>query len=95
MNQPLLRSWTAHSCSDQTNINNQENPTMQNTLFFKIMIVFFALAVPIAIVFTVWRTLFAGLNSITKVKRGNSPEDTAEAEQLQTEQNKSADDKSG
>ncbi len=63
---------------------------MENNLYFKIMIVFFALAVPIAIVFTVWRTLFAGLNSISKVKRGNSPEDTAEAEQLQSEQSKSA-----
>lgn len=60
---------------------------MQNTLYFKIIIVFFALAVPISIAFMVWRTLFAGLNSISKVKRGNSPEDTAEAEQLQAEQN--------
>ncbi|MEO6975489.1 MAG: hypothetical protein ABI144_06380 [Gallionella sp.] len=68
---------------------------MQDTLYFKIAIVFFVLAVPIAIVFTVWKTLFAGLNSISKVKRGNSPEETAEAVQLQTEQNKSADDKSG
>ena len=68
---------------------------MQNTLYFKIIIVFFALAVPIAIAFMVWRTLFAGLNSISTTKRGNSPEDTAEAEQLQAEQNQSADSKAG
>jgi phosphotransferase system glucose/maltose/N-acetylglucosamine-specific IIC component len=68
---------------------------MEDSLFFKIIIVFFALAVPIAIAFMVWRTLFAGLNSISTTKRGNSPEDTAEAEQLQAEQNKSADSQAG
>jgi hypothetical protein len=68
---------------------------MVNSLYFKIIIVFFALAVPISIAFMVWKTLFAGLNSIPTVKRGNSPEDTAEAEKLQSEQNSSAGDKAG
>jgi hypothetical protein len=62
---------------------------MQDSIFFKIIIVFFALAVPISIAFMVWRTLFAGLHSISTTKRGNSPEDTADAEQLQTGQSKS------
>ena len=68
---------------------------MPDSLFFKVVIVIFALAVPISIAFMVWRTLFAGLNSISKVKRGNSPEDAAEAERLQAEQSRSADSKAG
>ncbi|MCG6933285.1 MAG: hypothetical protein LJE57_06565 [Gallionella sp.] len=68
---------------------------MEDSLFFKVIIVFFALAVPISIAFMVWKTLFAGLNSISTTKRGNSPEDTAEAERLQAEQNKSADSEAG
>jgi phosphotransferase system glucose/maltose/N-acetylglucosamine-specific IIC component len=68
---------------------------MEMSGYLKVVIVFFALAVPISIAFMVWRTLFAGLNSISTTKRGNSPEDTAEAEQLQADQNNSADSKAG
>lgn len=78
-----------------TALNLKESSTMPDSLFFKVVIVLFALAVPISIAFMVWRTLFAGLNSISTTKRGNSPEDIAEAERLQAEQNKSADSKAG
>jgi hypothetical protein len=75
--------------------NLKEKSTMEMSGYLKVVIVFFALAVPISIAFMVWRTLFAGLNSISTTKRGNSPEDTAEAEQLQADQNNSADSKAG
>ncbi len=44
--------------------------------YLKVLILFFALAVPISIVFLVYRTLFSGLNSISKTSRGNPEADT-------------------
>jgi hypothetical protein len=53
--------------------------------YMKIVILVFALAIPISIAFLVYRTLFSGLNSISKTRRPlNMPEDAAEPEQAQS-----------
>jgi len=48
---------------------------MENAGFLKIVILIFALAVPIAIVMAVYKTLFSGLRSISSSKDANSTQD--------------------
>ncbi|MGB7598643.1 MAG: hypothetical protein WBM09_13860 [Gallionella sp.] len=49
--------------------------------YLKVFILLFALAIPISIVFLVYRTLFSGLRSIPSSRNpGNTSADTAEAE---------------
>jgi len=77
-----------------TALNLKENRTMEIAGYLKIIIVLFALAVPISIVFLVYRTLFSGLNSISSSRRpANVTEDAAEPEQAQN--NKSTENEVG
>jgi hypothetical protein len=63
----------------------KENPTMEFEAYFKAIILFLALAVPIAIVILVYRTLFSGLHSIPK-ERATSLEDAEDTENNQNKQ---------
>ncbi len=59
--------------------------------YLKVMILFFALAIPISIAFLVYRTLFTGLNSISPSRRSTTiPGDAAEPEQTQAQNKESA-----
>jgi hypothetical protein len=79
-----------------TALNLKENRTMEIAGYLKVVIVLFALAIPISIAFLVYRTLFSGLNSISKTRRPlNTPEDAAEPEQAQVENKASTENEAG
>ena len=57
---------------------------MEMNGFLKVVILILALAIPLSIVFLVYRTLFSGLNSISSSKNHESvADDAAKQEQAQ------------
>jgi len=54
---------------------------MEITGYLKVIIVCFAVAIPVTVVFLVYRIVFAGLNSIPSSRRAvNADEETADPE---------------
>jgi len=54
---------------------------MEITGYLKVIIVFFAVAIPVTVVFLVYRIVFSGLNSIPSSRRAvNADEETANPE---------------
>ena len=64
--------------------------------YLKIIILIFALAIPISIVFLVYRTLFSGLRSIPSSRNPvTTSADTVETEHAQEQNRVSAENKAG
>jgi hypothetical protein len=68
-------------------LNLKEDPTMEFAGVMKVLILVLVLAVPISIVFLVYRTLFSGLNSIKASRDADSYSDK-NVSQEHTEGNK-------
>ena len=83
-----LAKITGHAINDHP--FQKENPTMEFEGYFKAIILLLALAVPIAFVIIFYRTLFSGLNSISKKppatsKDAENPENTQSKESSEQE----------
>jgi hypothetical protein len=81
MSSPVRLALTAFTIPEEAAHDHKENHPMEIHGYMKIIIIIFALAVPIAIATMVYRTLFSGLNSIPSSRKTDIAASDAEKQE--------------